>query len=129
MRVFTLIYNSFIWGLLAAVLATRSLWLDMRINVGLIIPAIVLISVIVGLITKNKLIMTFRFTLVNLVSCAVLTFLALGTKRLAVVPASILRESIHSTSASFSIINWVLLICLASGLIVIWLLKPGSKIK
>lgn len=127
MRVFALIYNSLIWGLLAAVLATRSLWLDMRIDVGLIIPAVVLISVIVGLITKNKLITTFRFTIVNLVSCFVLTFLVLGTKRLAVVPASILRESIHSTSVSFSIINWVFLIFLAAGLVAIWLWKPGSK--
>ena len=127
MQVFTLIYNSFIWGLLAAVLITRSHWLDMRVSVGPIIPAVIVIAVIAGLITKSKLVTTFRFTIVNLVSCSILVFLALGTQRLAVVPASILRETIQATSVSFSTINPALLICLALGLIAIWLGKPVRK--
>lgn len=127
MKFFILIYNGFIWGLLAAVMATRSLWLDMRISIGLIIPTIILFTIIVGLIAKNRLIITLKFTLVNLILCFILTFLVLGTKRLAVVPASIIRESIKMTSISFSVVNWVLLISLALGLIVIWLWRPVSK--
>lgn len=127
MKFFILIYNGFIWGLLVAVMATRSLWLDMRISIGMIIPTIILFTIIVGLIAKNRLIITLKFTLVNLILCFVLTFLILGTKRLAVVPASIIRESIKMTSMSFSIVNWVLLISLALGLIVIWVWRPMSK--
>lgn len=127
MKFFILIYNGFIWGLLAAVLITRNLWLDMRISVGLIIPTIMLITIIGGLIAGNKLIKTSGFTLVNLIICFILIFLVLGAKRLAVVPASIIRETINMTSISFSVINWVLLISLALGLIVIWIRRPRSK--
>ena len=123
MRLFTLIYNSLIWGLLVAVMATNSLWLDMRIQVGLIIPSVMFISVMLGLITKNKLIGTAGFTSVNLSLCFILTFLVLGTQRLAVLPASIIRETLTMTSLSFSVINWGLISSLTLGLIVIWTSK------
>ncbi len=127
MRYFVLIYNGFIWGLLVAVMATNNFWLDMRISDGLIIPVVILIAIIIGLITKNKLIMTARFTLVNFILCFILAFSVLGTKRLAVVPASIMRETIKMTSISFSVINWVLIISLILSLIVIWVWRPKSK--
>lgn len=127
MKFFILIYNGFIWGLLAAVMITRSQWIDMRISVGLIIPTVILISVIVALIAKNKLIITSKFTFANIIVCFIVAFLVLGTKRLAVVPASIIRETINMTSISFSVINWGILICLALGLIAIWLWRPKSN--
>jgi len=127
MKFFILIYNGFIWGLLAAVLITRSQWIDMRISVGLIIPAVLLITIIGALIARKKLIITAKFTLANVIGCFVLTFLVLGTKRMAVVPASIIRETINMTSISFSVINWVLLTGLALGLITIWMRRPGCN--
>ncbi len=77
MRYFILVYNGLLWGLLAAVLATRSLWLDMRINAGLIIPVVILMTIIAGLIANNKLRITPEFTLVNLVFCFTLIFFVL----------------------------------------------------
>jgi hypothetical protein len=127
MRFFILTYNGLIWGLLAAVMVTRNLWLDMRINVGLIIPLVILITIIVGFIAKNKLGTASGFTLVNLISCFILTYLVLGTIRLAVVPASIIRETIKMTGLSFSVINWFLIIVLALGLMIIWVGERKSK--
>ena len=127
MRYFILVYNGLLWGMLAAVLATRSFWLDMRINAGLIIPVVILITVIAGLLAKNKLRMTPEFTLVNFVLCLILVFFALGMKRLAVIPASIIRESINMSSLSFSFINWVLIISLTLGLVIILTSKAKSK--
>ena len=127
MRYFILVYNGLLCGMLAAVLATRSFWLDMRINAGLIIPVVILITVIAGLLAKNKLRMTPEFTLVNFVLCLILVFFALGMKRLAVIPASIIRESINMSSLSFSFINWVLIISLTLGLVIILTSKAKSK--
>ncbi len=124
MRFFSLIYNGFVWGLLVAVMATSSLWLDMRIKVGLIIPAVILISVMLGFITKNKMIQTWGFTVINLVGCSGVIFFLLGAKRMAVLPASIIRETINMTSLSFSAINWGLAMFLSLGLIVIWRCRP-----
>ena len=127
MRYFILVYNGLLWGLLAAVLATRSLWLDMRINAGLIIPVVILMTIIAGLIANNKLRITPEFTLVNLVFCFTLIFFVLGIKRLAVIPASIIRESINMSGLSFSFINWVLIIFLTLGLIIILTGRTKSK--
>jgi hypothetical protein len=127
MRYFILVYNGLLWGLLAAVLATRSLWLDMRINAGLIIPVVILMTIIAGLIANNKLRITPEFTLVNLVFCFTLIFFVLGIKRLAVIPASIIRESINMSGLSFSFINWVLIIFLTLGLIIILTGRAKSK--
>ena len=127
MKFVVLIYNGLIWGMLVAVMATRNLWLDMRIEVGLIIPTVILISIIGGLIAGNKLIKSPGFALANLILCFILTFLVLGTKRLAVVPASIIRETIYMTSLGFSVINWGLIMALILGLIVIWIWRPHSS--
>ncbi|HBC91982.1 MAG TPA: hypothetical protein DCZ10_03515 [Pelotomaculum sp.] len=129
MRFFILTYNGLIWGLLAAVMVTRNLWLDMRISVGLIIPAVILITIIVGFIAKNKLRTASGFTLANLISCFILTYLVLGTIRLAVVPASIIRETINMTSLRFSVVNWFLIIVLTLGLMIIWAGERKSKYK
>lgn len=127
MKIFYFIFNGLIWGLLVAVMANNNFWLDMRIKVGLIIPSVISITVIGGLIAKNRLITSPVFTLVNFFICFIITFLLLGTKRLAVVPASIIRETIHMTSLSFSVINWILIITLALGLITIWFWRSIGK--
>lgn len=124
MRYFILLYNSLLWGLLVAVMTTNSLWLDMRIKVGLIIPAVVLISMSVALFVQIRLIRTPRFALLNLILCFIVTYLVLGAKRLVVLPASIIRETINMTGISFSVINWGLIIFLILGLIIIWICRP-----
>ncbi|MDF9409997.1 hypothetical protein L7E55_16870 [Pelotomaculum isophthalicicum JI] len=127
MKLFVLIYNGFIWGLLAAIIAINSLWLDMRISVGLIIPLVILISIIAGLLTRKQVIIKRSFTLANFILCFILAFLVLGSKRLTVVPASIIRESIKMTKIRFSVIDLILIISLALGLILIWIWRPTSK--
>ncbi|MCG9966771.1 hypothetical protein L9W92_01695 [Pelotomaculum terephthalicicum JT] len=127
MKFFVIIYNGFIWGLLVAIIAINSFWLDMRISVGLIIPIAILISVIAGLLAKKQVIISRGFTLVNFILCFMLAFLVLGGKRLTVVPASIIRESIRMTSIGFPVINQVLILFFSLGLILIWIWRPTSK--
>jgi len=66
MRIFSLLYNGFIWGLLVAIIAFQNEWLEMRISIGLIIPAIMLLVVAIALITKKRFEMPAGFTTLNL---------------------------------------------------------------
>lgn len=127
MRLFSLIYNGFVWGLLVAVVAINSQWLDMRFSVGLLIPVVVVLAVIAGLIWKKPLNLSVRFTTVNLLISLSLAFLVLGAQRMTVVPAAIIREAVKITDVGFPTINLVLIVCLIIGLAAIGIWKPGKK--
>jgi hypothetical protein len=127
MRYFALIYNGFIWGLLTAVIAFNNQWLEMRINIGYIIPVVMSIVMIAGLTFKKPVIMAARFTLLNLVSCFLISYLILGSKRLTVVPAAIIREAIQKTDITFPAINMALISCLMLGLIAILIWRPKNN--
>lgn len=122
MRIVKLLYNGFIWGLLAAVLAFQNTWLEMRINIGYIIPLLIALVLISSLLTGTikhdfKLIdrLGLKFAMVNLVLCSIIAFIVLGFDRLAVVPAAIVREGIKATGISFSIINTCIVAILLIG--------------
>ena len=55
----------------------------------------------------------------NLFICTIYAMILYGFQRLKVVPASIIREGIHKNKIPFSIINWVLLIIVILGLVII----------
>lgn len=126
MRIFALLYNGFIWGLLVAIIAFQNEWLEMRISVGLIIPAIMLLVVAIALITKKRFEMPAGFTTVNLLVSLLAAFLILGSKRLGVVPAAMIREAVHRPDIGFPSINLFLMLGLITGLTVIWLRKPRN---
>lgn len=82
MRIFALLYNSFIWGLIAAILAFQNVWLKMRMNIGYIIPVVMILSVITVTILKRHEKLTFEFSLANMILSSILAVLVLGGKRL-----------------------------------------------
>jgi len=127
MRYFILIYNGFVWGLLTAIIAFNNQWLEMRINIGYLIPAVMLVVLIAVLTSKKTVIITGKFTAVNLFLCFILTYGVLGTKRLTVVPAAIIREAIKMTDVKFAAVNLFLVLCLTLGLITILLCRPKGE--
>lgn len=120
MRAFKLLYNSFIWGLLGAILAFQNTWLEMRINIAIIIPIIMIISILLFTIIKKGKLLTFRFSTINLIVCTVISMIILGFKRAKIVPASILREGLNVTEVSFTIMNLILAVILIGGLGIIY---------
>lgn len=123
MKYFSALYNSFLLSLLIALLSFKSEWLEMRINIGLILFAVwIVLFIVLALITKvKKFPMSFNFTLANICFCLILSFILYGGKRLSIIPASIIREGLHITSVSFSIINTIITVFLALGLITIFI--------
>ncbi|MEN6327738.1 MAG: hypothetical protein ABFD18_16235 [Syntrophomonas sp.] len=119
MRIFSLLYNGFIWGLLAAIIAFQNEWLEMRISIGLIIPIVMLLVIVAGLISQKLSGISAGTTSINLLASLLIAFLILGGKRLAVVPAAMIRELIRRPDIGFSSVNLALILCLAVGLVVI----------
>lgn len=125
------IYNGFILGFLFSILAFQNQWLEMRINVGLIIFITIFISIILYIITllKKKVIDTKKLrvcTLCSLVGSFLITFLILGSKRIITLPASILRESMGLTQVSFGTLNIIILLIILIGILPILFLNKSK---
>ncbi len=133
MGIFKLVYNSFIWGLVLSILAFQNQWLEMRINIGFIIPSIILIALmyfIVLKLYKNKDItnkINVKFTIINLILSSIVILLILGIERTKILPASIIREGINMTSIPFETINLYLISFLIIGIIIIFYFEMKYK--
>jgi Uncharacterized conserved protein len=134
MNVFRLLYNSFIWGILISILAFQSEWLEMRVNIGVFIPIVIVLCLIVGTLLKklgkgHLLHLNLTATIINVIACAIISLVVLGMERIQVVPASIVREGMKVTNISFDSINIILLLILIVGLILCFFGRDGIKIK
>ena len=122
MNLFTVIYNGFVLGLFFSILAFQSEWLEMRMNVGLIIFITIIISIIIYItaIVKKKRIHKKNleiFTLGSLGTSFIIALVILGAKRITTLPASIFREALGITNISFGIINIVVLLIILLGIV------------
>ena len=114
-----------------AITSFKSEWLEMRVNIGYIFfGTLILLSVILSLISRRKgLKLGGIFTTVNLFICIIYSMILYGFQRLKVVPASIIREGIHQNKIPFSRINWILLIILILGLVIIIIFDKSKQKK
>lgn len=131
MKYLNVFYNSFLWAMVIAITSFKSEWLEMRVNIGYIFFAtFILLSVILSTIPKGKqLKLSGVFTTANLIICTIYAMILYGFHRLKVVPASIIREGIHRNKIPFSIINWVLLIIIILGLVLIIIFDKSKQKK
>lgn len=131
MKYINIIYNSFLWALIIAITSFKSEWLEMRVNIGYIFFAtFILISVILSTIPRRKQPkLSGVFTTANLFVCTIYAMMLYGFHRLKVVPASIIREGIHINKIPFSLINWVLLIIIILGFVLIIILNKTKQKK
>jgi uncharacterized membrane protein YdjX (TVP38/TMEM64 family) len=134
MKVFRLLYNSFIWGILISILAFQSEWLEMRVNIGIFIPIVMVSCLIVKTLLKklgkgHLFHLNLTTTIINVIACTIISLVVLGIERIQVVPASIIREGMKVTSISFDSINIILLLLLIAGLILCFFERDGVKMK
>jgi hypothetical protein len=130
MKYFNIIYNSFLWALVIAITSFKSEWLEMRVNIGYIFfVTFLFLSVILSTIPRRKqLKLSGIFTTANLFICTIYAMILYGFQRLKVVPASIIREGIHMNKIPFSLIDWVLLIIIILGLMLLIIFTNQNKI-
>jgi purine-cytosine permease-like protein len=125
MRIFKLMFNSFIIGLVISTLAFQSEWLEMRMNIGYFIP-ITMILALIGYFLQSKRYPRFNHlslmaTIANIFISSAICAAVLGFERLLIVPAAIIRELLLLTKIPFDRINIGLILLMIIGLLVIWL--------
>ena len=123
MKLFKIVYNSFLWAMTIAILCFKNEWLQMRVNTGYIFGGLLILSTMVVLFVFRKQEVVFKslFTAGNLIICSVIGLLMYGGERMKVVPAALVREGIHQTRIPFSKINLILCIITAAGILIIGL--------
>ncbi|KMT22513.1 hypothetical protein [Clostridium cylindrosporum] len=129
MKYFNILYNSFLWSLVIALTSFKSEWLEMRMNIGLLLFGVwIALFIILSLISiKKTLNMSFIFSIINLIVCLGYLAVLYGIERLSIVPASIIREGLNMTSVSFNTINTVLIVFLLVGLVIIFFTSASNK--
>ena len=123
MRLFKIVYNSFLWAMTIAILCFKNEWLQMRVNTGYIFGGLLILLTMVVLFVFRKWEDVFNslFTAGNLIVCSVIGLIMYGGERMKVVPAALVREGIHQTRIPFSKINLILCIITAAGILIIGL--------
>ena len=123
MKLFKIVYNSFLWAMTMAILCFKNEWLQMRVNTGYIFGGLLILSTVAVwfVFRKRGNVFNSLFTAGNLVVCSAIGLVLYGSERMKVVPAALVREGIHQTRIPFSQINLILCIITVAGMFIIGL--------
>jgi uncharacterized membrane protein YdjX (TVP38/TMEM64 family) len=115
------LYTTAFWGMVAAVLCTRSVYLAMRVNVGWIFYGGWLLLFLLSLMFSNFK-CGFKFTLINAAVCTLIILFGSGNALL-ITPASVARMGIGMVSASLDLFNGILLAFAVIGILLVFILN------
>lgn len=135
MNIFKIFYNSFVMGLTISVLAFQNEWLEMRVNIGLIVPIIMIVSLVVyGFIKaksdgrKKLRKINIAFTFINVMILVVVCGLVLGFKPSMTLVPAILREALGLVKISLHTINIIVIAFLIVGFSIIFRYEKRKKL-
>lgn len=106
-------YNSFIWAAAAAAALFQNTWLEMRVNMGIVLFALCALFFAVSSIWNIRF--SALFTTASLVVIGAAGTFFLGFERMCVLPALIIREGTGARLVSVSALNAAILVFLAAG--------------
>ena len=108
MKLFRIVYNSYLWAMTIAILCFKSEWLQMRVNTGYIFGGLLILSTVViwFVFRKRENVFNSLFTAGNLIVCSLMGFVMYGAERIRI---------------PFSRINLILCIITAAGILIIGL--------
>lgn len=135
MNYFSALYNTFFWSMIISSVAFKNVWLEMRINIGILFFILwIFLSVVFYFFKKQKSFIKniFIFSFINLIVSIVIDFFILFPSNIFNVPASIIREGLYVTRIiKLSTINIIILIFIISGIfyILFFRLYELTKIK
>lgn len=121
MKYLAAFYNSALWAMLIALMSFRNEWLEMRANIGLIFIALWVLLFAAGIFiaARTRRFPTVLLTAVTLVATSATALLVYGPKRLMVVPAALIRESLGMPRLSFSTVNGSIAAFLLIGAVIL----------
>lgn len=117
---FAALYNAFLWSMALCVLLFQSLWLEMRVNLGVAFFALwaLLFLLMSGAHPLRRACGSFAGATFSLIAVPSLCWLLLGRERILSVPASIVREGLMQHRLPLDTTNLALGAAVAAG----WLL-------
>lgn len=105
--------TSFAVGLLVTLLAFQSLWLEMRFNVGFLIPIVMVVMLLASLLPKGRKLISKVTDKVGFIVIYLLIIILLGAKYgingSQIIPAAILRELVSLPGVSLDQYNQIIL--------------------
>ncbi|MDR3630974.1 MAG: hypothetical protein P4L42_11615 [Desulfocapsaceae bacterium] len=113
MKILQSAFAGLVAGLILSLLASRSIWLEMRINTGLLLPLAAVCTILTGFPARRK-----RSCILGLEVLLVLLLLVtygFDPRALLVVPAALFREGFFLQACDSRSINGILAGCLILG--------------
>lgn len=107
------LYNSFVWAAVISAALFQNTWLEMRVNMGIVLFALFAIFFVVSAIWNISF--SLLFTTLSLALSAAAGVFFLGVSRMCVLPALIIREGLGVRLVSVSVINAVVTALLVIG--------------
>jgi hypothetical protein len=113
-------FTGLIIGFLFTFLLSRSVWLEMRVNIGHVIPISVAVSVLFFTLTRRSIPLV-SFLLFELFAVFLLfSIYGFSFSTILVVPAALFRDGFHLSSLSLPRIS-LFLLCFLGGANVAWI--------
>lgn len=121
-------FMGLILGCLSAVILSQWIWLEMRVNVGLLIPAGTLIGAVTGVFFRGNSRVWGLFVPELFLAGTMAVIYGGDLGALTVIPAVLLREGLFFPELSLQNINIILVLILIVGNLY-WLLNSQNNIK
>ena len=113
-------FTGLVAGYCLALVLDRSVWLDMRVNIGHVLPISVTCFVLASA-TKKRPVRLTPFLLLELLALALLfAFYGFSSSTILIVPAGLFREGFHLNSFSLMKID-LFLLCLLGTVTAVWI--------
>lgn len=113
-------FTGLVIGFLFAFLLSRFVWLDMRFNIGHVIPIAVAVSVLFFTLTRRS-IMLVSFLILELFAVFLLfSIYGFSFSTILIVPAALFRDGFHLSSLSLPRIS-LFLLCFLGGANAVWI--------
>ena len=125
-RVLKAAFTGLVIGFLFAFLLSCSVWLEMRVNIGHMIPISVAASVFFFTLTKRSITLVSFLLLELLTIFLVFSLYSFSSSTILIVPAALFRDGFHVGSLSLPRIN-LFLFCTLGTANVVWIYTTATK--
>jgi hypothetical protein len=115
MKILRFAFAGLLTGFILALLAERSIWVEMRVNTGLFLPVSTGMAVIAGLISDRRIPAAVILALQTLLVLLLLFSYGFAIGVLLVIPASIFREGFLLGTVTLGTVNSILAVLCFSG--------------
>ena len=108
MKILRLAFIGLLLGLILSILADRSVWLEMRVNTGLLLPLAAAAAIIAGTFSQRQVPVRVVIGMEVLLFFLLLLLYGLDPHALLIIPASAFREGFFLSALNLRTLNGIL---------------------